>query len=56
MQILEKVQQRPWRWLDKISGMKVGAVVHRKSKLTKTEKGETGEEQSQEHDHHKQYD
>jgi hypothetical protein len=26
--------------------------MHRKSELTKTEEGETGEEQSQEHAHH----
>jgi hypothetical protein len=51
-QILEKVQWRPWQWWDKHLGKKAWAL-HGKSKLTETKKDETGEEQSQEHDHHK---
>jgi hypothetical protein len=46
VQISEKVQRRPWKWLDERSGKKTWA------KLNETEKGETGEEQSQEHAHH----
>jgi hypothetical protein len=45
---LGKVWQRPWHWLERNKAQ----AVHRKSKLTETEKGETGEEQSQEHDNH----
>jgi hypothetical protein len=37
VQILEKMWQGPWQWLDKHSGKKAWAV-HRKSKLTKTKK------------------
>jgi hypothetical protein len=50
VQISEKVWQKPWQWLDKGSGKKAWAV-HRESKLTKTDTGETGGEQSQEHAH-----
>jgi hypothetical protein len=42
---LEKGRRRPWQWLDKRSGKKAWAV-HGKFKLTETEKGDTGEEQS----------
>jgi hypothetical protein len=35
--ISKKVQRRPWKWLDKVSGKKVWAV-NAKSKLTETEK------------------
>jgi hypothetical protein len=42
---------RPWQWLDKHLGKEAWAV-HRMSKLTKIEKGETGKEQRQEHAHH----
>jgi hypothetical protein len=45
MQISEKVQRRPWQWLDKHLGKKVWAI-HWNSKLIKTEKGETGEEET----------
>jgi hypothetical protein len=51
VQISEKVQRRPWQWLDKHSGKKAWAV-HGKSKLTETEEGEAGEELSQELAHH----
>jgi hypothetical protein len=47
-QISEEVWQRLRQWLDKHWGKKAWAVCG-KSKLTKTEKGKTGEEQSQEH-------
>jgi hypothetical protein len=50
VQILEKVQQRPWP-LDVCSGKNAWAVEG-KCKLTETVKGEPGEEQSQEHAHH----
>jgi hypothetical protein len=50
VQMLERVRRRPWKVLEKHSRMKAWAI-HRKSKLTETEKGETGEEQNQEHDH-----
>jgi hypothetical protein len=43
VQISEKVLRRPWQWLDKNSG-KTAGVVHGKSRLTETEKGETDEE------------
>jgi hypothetical protein len=46
VQILEKVQQRPWQWLDKCSAFE----WHARFKADKKKKGETGEEQSQEHD------
>jgi hypothetical protein len=49
--ISEIVQHRPWQWLDKLLEKKAWAI-HRKSKLTETKKGETGEQQSQEHTHH----
>jgi hypothetical protein len=49
--ISEKIRRRPCQWLDKRSGKRAWAV-HAKSKLTETEKGETGEGQSQEHFHH----
>jgi hypothetical protein len=42
--------RRPWQWIDKHSGKKAWAT-HGYSKLTETEKGETGEDQSQEHAH-----
>jgi hypothetical protein len=45
-----KVQRRPSQWLDKRSGKKARAL-NVKSKFTDTEKGKTGEEQSQEHTH-----
>jgi hypothetical protein len=45
------VWQIPWQWLDKCSGKKALAI-HGKPKLTMTDKGKTGEEQSQEHVHH----
>jgi hypothetical protein len=48
-QISEKVWWRPWQWLDMCSRKKAWAI-HGRSKLTETEKGETGVEQSQEHD------
>jgi hypothetical protein len=51
VQISEEVQRRPWKLLCRRSGKKAWAV-HGKSKLTETEKGETGEGQSQEHVHH----
>jgi hypothetical protein len=51
VQILEKVRQKLWQYLDERSGKKARAV-HGKSKLTDTEKDETGEEQSQERAHH----
>jgi hypothetical protein len=47
---LKKVRRRPWHWLDKRSEKKARAI-HGKSKLTETEKSETGEVQSQEHTH-----
>jgi hypothetical protein len=51
VQVSEKVRRRPWQWLDKRSG-KEAWVVHGKSKLMETEKGETYEGQIQEHVHH----
>jgi hypothetical protein len=51
VKISGKVRRRPLHRLDKRSGKKVWAV-HGKSKFTETEKGERGEEQSQEHAHH----
>jgi hypothetical protein len=48
VQVSEKVRRRPWQWLDKRPEKKAWSV-HGKSKLTETEKGETGGEQSQEH-------
>jgi hypothetical protein len=50
VQIMENVQRIPWQWLDKRSVKKVWAI-QRKSKITETEKLDTGEEQSQEHAH-----
>jgi hypothetical protein len=46
----EKVRRRPSQWLDKSLENKAWAV-YGKSKLTETEKDETGEQQSQEHAH-----
>jgi hypothetical protein len=51
VEISGKVGRRPSKWLDKRSGKKEWAV-YGKYKLTETEKGETVEEQSQEHAHH----
>jgi hypothetical protein len=51
VQISEKVCQRPWQRLDKRSRKRTWAT-HGKSKLTKTEKNETSEEQSQGHAYH----
>jgi hypothetical protein len=52
VQISEKVQLRPpWQWLDKLLGIK-HEPCPRNSKINETEKGKTGEEQSQEHAHH----
>jgi hypothetical protein len=45
------IRRRPWQLLDKRLGKKEW-VVHGKSKLTETEIGETGEEQSLENAHH----
>jgi hypothetical protein len=50
VQILEKVQWRPWQWLDKRLGKKARAI-HGKFKLTKTEKGKTCGKQRQENTH-----
>jgi hypothetical protein len=43
LQISEKLRQGPWNWLENHWWKKAWAV-HRKSKLTETEKGETSEE------------
>jgi hypothetical protein len=51
VQILENVRRSPWQWLDKCSVSNAWAV-RAKSKLTETEKDETGEEQYQMHAHH----
>jgi hypothetical protein len=50
VQISEKGRRRPWQWLDKRS-VKEAWVQHGKIKLSETEKGETGEEQSHERSH-----
>jgi hypothetical protein len=44
VQISENVRRRPWQWLDRHLGRKAWAI-HGQSKLTKTEKCGTGEEQ-----------
>jgi hypothetical protein len=46
----KKVQRRSWELLDERSGKEAWAI-HLTSKLTEAEKGETVEEQSQEHAH-----
>jgi hypothetical protein len=51
VQISGKAWWRPWQWIDKRSGKKA-LTLHGKSKLNETEKGETGEQPSQEHAHH----
>jgi hypothetical protein len=51
MQISEISTKETLAILDKRSGKKAWAV-HGKSKLTETEKGEKGEEQSQDHANH----
>jgi hypothetical protein len=50
VQISGKVR-RPWQYLGKRLGKKAQAV-YGKFKHTETKKGETGEDQSQEHDRH----
>jgi hypothetical protein len=50
VQIPEKVDKRPWQWLDKRSGKKTW-VIHEEFKLTETKRCESDEEQSQKHDH-----
>jgi hypothetical protein len=51
VRISGKMRRRPWHWIDKRWGNKACALQG-ESILAETKKGETGEEQIQEHAHH----